>query len=235
LTLSAGDVHVWWQTTDDVGERAIGQAVALLSPDEHARYMRFMFDRDRRTFALAHALLRTTLSRYAAIDPAAWEFREAKGGKPFALLPAGAPRLSFNLSHTDGLVACALADGLHVGVDVESLTREASDEVAERCFAPRELEVRRTLATEADRTRRFFELWTLKEAYVKAIGAGLAHPLDTIAFTPDQVPEAIGFDAPAGVDASGWQFALFQPTDRHVLAVAVERTGGRAGAITLKP
>src|SRR5262249_48360392 len=158
-------VHVWWQATDEVGERALGDAVALLSPEERARHARFMFDRDRRTFALAHALLRTSLSRYAAIEPAAWQFQEAPGGKPFVVRPDEGPQLSFNLSHTDGLVACAIAEGLSVGVDVECITRVASEEVAERCFAPRELEARRTLPTDADRARRFFELWTLKEAY----------------------------------------------------------------------
>src|SRR3954451_20032403 len=79
-----------------------------LSADERERMTRFVFDRDRRTFLLTRALVRTTLSRYAAVPPAAWRFIANDHGRPEILdRAAGVPDLRFNLSHTDGLIACS--------------------------------------------------------------------------------------------------------------------------------
>ena len=182
MTLAPGDVHVWCRATDSLGDADITDAVARLSPDERARYARFRFARDQRDYAAAHALLRTSLSRYADVAPGSWQFREAPGGKPSLVLGDGMPPLSFNLSHTHGLVACAIASGSDVGIDVESVDRDVGDGVAERFFSESENADLRQCASEPLRARRFIELWTLKEAYVKAIGKGLSHPLDSIVF-----------------------------------------------------
>src|SRR4051812_35123968 len=82
MTIGPGDVHAYYRVTNTLDDRAFEDAAALLSPDERARYMRFVSERDRRTYAAAHALLRTSLSRYAEIAARSWTFREAPGGKP---------------------------------------------------------------------------------------------------------------------------------------------------------
>ena len=132
----------------------------------------------------------------------------------------GLPPLSFNLSHTHGLVACAITSGSDVGVDVESIGRDVTDGVAERFFSERENADLRQCATAALRARRFIELWTLKEAYVKAIGKGLSHSLNSIVFDPSD-RESIRFLPPSDVEENSWRFALCAPTDAHCLAVAV--------------
>jgi 4'-phosphopantetheinyl transferase len=220
MALGPAEVHVHYRVTDALDERGVEDAVALLSPDELTRYLRFVFARDGRDYAAAHALLRTSLSRYAEIAPRAWAFRDEPGGKPSLVGATRMPRLSFNLSHTHGLVACAVAAGADVGIDVESVDREVDDRVAERFFSAAEIAGLRRCRSAALRAKRFFDLWTLKEAYIKAIGRGLSHPLDTIVFTVGD-DDAITFTAPSEVDVASWSFRLFAPTDRHRLAIAV--------------
>jgi 4'-phosphopantetheinyl transferase len=233
LTLETGDVHVWYRATDALGVHDIHGAVEQLSPEERARYARFRFPRDQRDYAAAHALLRTSLSRYALVAPESWRFHEAPGGKPSLVLEDGTPRLSFNLSHTRGLVACAITGGSDVGVDVESVERDVTHAVAERFFSDSENAGLRQCATAALRARRFIELWTLKESYVKAIGKGLSHALDSIVF--DVADHAsIRFLPPPDVEADSWRFALWTPTDTHCLAVAVRHDSRVAPRIHIR-
>jgi 4'-phosphopantetheinyl transferase len=217
--LAPGEVHVWYQMTGTLGQAEVEATVAVLSADERVRLNRFMFARDRRDYAAAHALLRRSLSRYADVAPHSWQFRNEPGGKPSLVSDEGAPPLSFNLSHTHGLVACAIAGGSEVGVDVESVNPALEDRVAKRFFSKSENAELRSHVSPLRRARRFCDLWALKEAYIKAIGEGLSHPLDTIVFAVGE-GGSIVFRPPADVDATAWAFALFAPTDRHRLAVA---------------
>jgi 4'-phosphopantetheinyl transferase len=119
------------------------------------------------------------LSRYDSRPPGAWAFEEAPGGKP-VLAAHDASALSFNLSHTHGFVACAVTLGTEVGIDVENVDRNLRvQEIAERYFAPDELSDLAACPPDA-RAKRFFDFWTLKEAYLKAIGVGLSHPPNAI-------------------------------------------------------
>lgn len=217
MRLAPGDVHVWFQFTGGFDPSAIGGAVSALSADERARHDRLYFAHDRRDYACAHALLRTVLSRYLDREPRDLQFETNAHGRPS--LPAQAASLSFNLSHSAGLVACAVSETFVVGIDVEPLDRKVDIErVAERFFAPAEIA---QLAARDDieaRTRLFFELWTLKESWIKALGTGLSQPLDHIAFTRGETDGiAVAFPAPAG---GPWWFALFAPEPRFRLAVS---------------
>jgi 4'-phosphopantetheinyl transferase len=164
------------------------------------------------------------LSRYDARPPAAWTFEDLPGGKP-VLAPGTAPGLSFNLSHTHGLVACAVTRDTNVGIDVERLERSTCiDDLAQRYFTPEET-AGLAACTPERRESYFLDLWTLKEAYLKAIGVGLSHPLNAMAFDLAD-PAQIIFRPPPRVEQRQWQFALFEPTPRHRMAVAVQRGVG---------
>ena len=198
----------------------------LLTVDEHERMARFVFERDRRSFLLTRALVRTTLSRYASVAPADWRFIANLHGRPEILdRPAGVPDLRFNLSHTDGLIACAVTIGREVGVDVEHVGRHLMHDVAGRHFAPKEVSDLRSLP-ESEQDRVFFDYWTLKEAYIKARGFGLALPLGDFAFklNPPDAP-AISFEPALEDDPATWQFLQDWPTPTHRLALAVRRDG----------
>ena len=106
---------------------------AVMSKNEHERMARLVFDRDRRAFLITRALVRTMLARYAAVAPADWRFIENVHGRPEILdRPSGTPDLRFNISHTDGLIACAVTIGREVGVDVENIGRRLLHDVAGR-------------------------------------------------------------------------------------------------------
>ena len=220
-------VHVDLVHTDSADAWAQQDAYrSLLSKDEEERMARLIFERDRRRFLLTRALVRTTLSRYASVAPAAWSFIANVHGRPEILdRPRGVPDLRFNLSHTEGLIACAVTIGREVGVDVEHVGRRLTHDVAGRFFAPRE--VRDLTALPGDEQPRvFFDYWTLKEAYIKARGFGLALPLGDFAFTlsPSSPPQ-IAFEPGLDDDPATWQFFQDWPTPQHRLGLAVRREG----------
>lgn len=218
--MAQAQAAVWWLDTDGVAEAQWPLLAALLDESEHERAARFKFDRDRRAYVAAHALGRVLLSSWhPAVAPGAWRFAVAEHGKPEVVVPAGAPRLRLNLSHTRGLVAAALAVDDPIGIDVEWLDRSpASMELARRFFAAEECAQLQGVPPERINAV-FLSFWTLKEAYVKAIGKGLAQPLDSFAFTLE--PPAIRFADPAADDPARWLFRRFQPTPGHALALAL--------------
>ncbi|MFT7578582.1 MAG: 4'-phosphopantetheinyl transferase [Myxococcota bacterium] len=171
-------------------------------------------------------LVRTALSRHAARAPQDWRFVSNQYGAP-AIVDAQQDdaKLRFNLSHTRGLVAVVVAREIAVGVDVEHTERRARLAViARRFFAPSEVEALLAL-DEAGHRDRFFAYWTLKEAYIKARGMGLAIPLGQFFFDVDRRPITIGFDPRLDDDPARWHFELSDPYPDHRLAVAVASNG----------
>lgn len=143
----------------------------LLSEDERANAARFVFDDDRRLYVTAHALLRHSLWRATGWTNA--QFRANRFGKPEMVEAGGRPLIKFNISHSGEFAVCCLSRHFDVGVDVEEVDESRSiEEVATTQFTPHE---RAQLAARsgAARTHTFFQLWTLKEALVKALGLGL--------------------------------------------------------------
>ncbi len=220
--LGRGQVDLWYVLLDSiVAEGLEDEYRAILPADEVSACDRFVFPEGRRQCLVSRVLVRTVLSRYTGDAPAAWEFDSNSYGKPAVKHPAGCP-LRFNLSHTTGLVVCAVSLGCEIGVDAEDTQRRCADlSIASRYFAPEEVAWLEA-APKDDRPRRFFELWTLKEAYIKANGAGLSIPLDQFAFAfPESGPPRISFRNPALGDASQWQFTQLRLADRFQVAVAI--------------
>jgi 4'-phosphopantetheinyl transferase len=217
------ELHVW---TAAVPETLAPETRALyeswLSAEEAERCRRYVRASDRRLFLVAHALLRHSLSRYAEVEPAAWRFDVAEHGRP-ELAPSFAELgVRFNLSHTPGLAAVVISDRIDAGVDVECRDRRTDlASVARTVFADSELRDLEQLEPAAYRAR-FFELWTLKEAYIKARGLGLALPLRDIAFSigPHGAVD-VAFEESIGDDAAQWQFLRWPPSDVHQGAVAL--------------
>jgi 4'-phosphopantetheinyl transferase len=209
--------------------------LALLAPKERARHRRLRQERSRREFLVAHALARITLSHYAPVPPEAWSFAVGDHGRPELTGPNRARGLRFNLSHTRGLVACAVVRELDIGVDVESATRRVRHrELAERFFGEDELRELRALAPE-EQPGRFLELWTLKEAYLKARGRGISLPLRDFQFRlSDSDPPRISLDSARGRDdGASWQLALYHPKPTYTLALAIRRPDRRDRVIRL--
>jgi 4'-phosphopantetheinyl transferase len=226
VELKPDEVHVYLLEPAEISDPTLlSEYYALMNDAERRKHDRYRFERNRRGCLLTRALVRTTLSRYCPeIEPAAWTFEEAGNGRPELAVGQTPLPLRFNVSRTEGLIACAVTVQRAIGVDVEFIDqRRDTGGIAERCFA--EPELRALEAQHADRQcARFYSYWTLKEAYIKARGLGLAIPLRQFAFHLDESgPIRISFDSRLADDPTNWQFALEQPTPRHLLALALER------------
>jgi len=215
------EVHVWYACPElDLPPHLRNRYEELLADDERERYRRFVFDADRLRYLVAHALVRTTLSRYADVPPQAWTFSQNEYGRPEIDGPAHAPRCRFSLTHTHGLTAIAITATAAIGVDAEWIvTREYNLDIAQRFFAPSEAVALKALAP-AEQRGVFYDYWTLKEAYLKAIGVGMSIPLQSFAFTLSDPPR-VRFDDPELGDPAAWQFARLSLSGEHACALAM--------------
>ena len=216
-------IDVWIAEPQEINDPELLAAYEqLLSDSERERQRALVFEQHRREHLVAHALVRTVLSKYAATGPSEWRFTNNAYGRP-AVDPPSA--LRFNLSHHPTLVVCALTTGAELGVDVEPLRRGSEIlNIAEATFAAQELADLRTLPA-AQACDRAVSLWTLKEAYVKARGLGLALPLDGFAFSFEQAEPQIRFGPASDDRPERWAFST-RDVNKHRIAIAVERVLG---------
>ena len=225
MTAAARDrLDVWLERPGPMDDAAIAAAEETLSDDERRRHRRFVRAEDRELFLTAHVLVRRTLSRYAPVAPGRWTFGAGAYGRPEVTNEVAPPGLCFNLSHTVGLIAVGVIDGVEaapMGVDVERIGRVADPlAIAARVFAAIELEALSGLSGEALELA-FTRIWTLKESFIKATGMGLAMPLQQFWFDiTDPAHPRFGCDPAIDPDPQAWSFTLHRPSAQHVLATA---------------
>ncbi|MBW2734665.1 MAG: 4'-phosphopantetheinyl transferase superfamily protein [Deltaproteobacteria bacterium] len=232
LTLKSGELHLWLLPDDapTLDEARVTQMLEALPKGEQARHAQFVVRRPKREYILTRTLVRRVLSRYTHVLPSAWRFTANEFGRPAIATPHVLAGLDFNVSHTGGMIVCLVGQHLEFGVDVEDRQRaRRTVDIAERFFSPREARALRSLPDHAQGDR-FMELWTLKEAYIKARGMGLRIPLAHFSFELSAGPDAIAiaFEPELQDDASSWRFSLSRPSQRHQLAWAVRVKGGDA-------
>ncbi len=220
------DVDLWYAWTTGLSDPALWQRYERMLPaDEIQRINRFAREPDRRRGLMARVLTRTTLAHYTGVAPDSLHFRRDRLGKPELVDPEDTG-LSFNLSHTAELVLCAVSSQGQVGVDVERHDRQLQFlPLARRFFAEAEVAALEALPAAGQR-RAFFQLWTLKEAYVKACGRGLTMPLGHFAmsFGGGRAP-TVQFTTPGYGDPVRWRFAQFQLDKGYQAAVALCSAG----------
>jgi 4'-phosphopantetheinyl transferase len=192
----------------------------LLGADDLAHAARFRQPRHREQATASRLLQRLALAWAAGeppLDPAALYFERDPRGRPRVSAPAAAQALQFSVANTEGLVGCAVSRGSVLGLDLEVLGRAVADELLATCCTPRE---RAALAAlpDAARARHFLQLWTLKEACLKARGTGIEVALDALGFVHDAVDGAFAPEPGSGVDPV-WQCVPIDAGDGHVGAV----------------
>ena len=221
--MDSHDILIWYLEPETIQDPAqIQRFLQWLSPEERAQYGRFRFDKHRHIYLVSHALLRGALAQLAEVEPTQFSFKTNAYGKPFLATPVQHQALYFNLSHTEGLAAVALSRQAELGVDVENKHRQdMTQALAEHFFAPEECQAV-ALASEQERTKRMLEFWTLKESYIKAVGAGLSIALDSFAFklaTATEPACLLRLDG-QGSERNAWQFWQGEPTENHLMALA---------------
>ncbi len=217
LLANKNEVHIWRATLDCPLEE-VERLAPILSADERRRAERFHFEQDRQRFIVARGLLRTILANYLGIPAARLEFDYGHHGKP-AIKDT---QLRFNLSHSKSLALYAITRDRELGIDLEFIRpMTEAEQIAQRYFSPQENAVFQALSPE-QKPAGFFYHWTRKEAYLKAVGDGIAagnDDFDEMVATDGARPNrwflrsfvpAANYQATVAVQGNGWDIVYFQ-------------------------
>lgn len=220
--LTEGEVHLW-KACLSVSAGRLEHLRSILSDEEHERADRFVIHLVRDRFIAARGALRDILSRYLGRPAPAVRFAYAEYGKPE--LADDHTGLSFNLSHTRDMALYAIAKNRRIGVDIECLDRPVYNDrlkLAERFFSETEHRTLRTLP-EDRQDAAFLRCWTRKEAFVKAIGDGLACPLNEFDVTlTESEPPALTATRWDPLEAVRWSMISLTPEKGYIAAAVVE-------------
>jgi len=223
LKLAEGDVHVFCAPLDVPPER-LEELLQPLSYDEWQRAGRFHRGRDRQRFLAGRRALREILGLFLNVSPANFVFSYGEFGKPQIAAPDAAHSLQFNLAHSDSMVVYAIARH-ELGVDLERVrAMDETEQIASHFFTSREYGCLLALP-EQQRLEGFFNCWTRKEAYLKAIGSGLNEGLDQIevSLAPGEAVELRGVPK----DSRQWSLHSLIPAAKFVGALATQREDSR--------
>jgi len=219
LTLPGDEVHVWFAALDRP-TISLDELAQTLSRDERMRAEQFHFDRDRNRFIVGRGMLRNILSLYVKIEPKLLRFAYGAYGKPRLMGNSAGDGIRFNLAHSQGFAIYGFARGREIGVDLEHIHQIPElEDIAARFFSARENAVLRALP-KSEKQAAFFNCWTRKEAYIKAIGDGLAHPLDKfdVSLTSDEPARLLRVEGDAQ-EAARWSLESLEPAPGYVAAV----------------
>ena len=223
------EVHIWYAELSNPADARTLQS--LLSVDEVERANRFRFPEHRRRFRIARGCLRQLLGAYLDVPPQQVRFAYSAEGKP-QLSSEFSQELSFNVSHSEDLAVLSFANHRKIGVDVEVFRYDVDTEgIPRRFFSDVEQFALAGLHGQ-QKIEGFFNCWTRKEAYVKAVGLGLSLPLRDfdVSLLPGQ-PARILATRPDAKLASQWSVESFYLNEQCAAAVVVE---GRIAALQVR-
>lgn len=221
-------VDVVFASPNELDTKTTERLCDVLDESERLRLRHLKDASAKRQYLVAHVLLRAGLSARYPVKLSAWRFAKTRFGQPYVIHPTKLANLSFSLSHTDSFVACAFAPQVRIGIDVEK-TETAVDihDLATQILSNYEYTWWQSEPA-SDQMRRFYQLWTLKESLLKAIGCGLSvAPSRLCIQLQDQAaPKLLDLPQELG-SCDGWSFRLIQPTDVHICALAVNVPGDK--------
>jgi 4'-phosphopantetheinyl transferase len=199
-----------------VGNPVEGDDFSLLSDLEHARALTFARPDLRLRYQRIRAQVRRVLAEFSGVPASALTFGQSSQGKPFLTnLP-----ISFNISHSGDYLAIAIAQQHELGVDLEQMVvKRSRDAIAQRYFHPHEVAFLQTLEP-AQRELAFYRLWTLKEAFLKARGTGIAAGLERAVFVFDDLQIHSQFAPELHENPNEWRFWQWQLGGQFALALA---------------
>lgn len=237
--ITPGHVDLWYTHIDRTNAPGLRERYReLLSVEERERAARLKLSRVHDEYLVTRALVRHALSHNTDVPAQAWSFTRNAHGKPIVSAPW--PDFSaFNVSHSAGLVVCAVAAEGQIGVDVESLHRKTTGiDLARRFFSADEVSLLEACPPHLQH-ETFLQIWTLKEAYIKAIGHGLSFPLDRFSMRlPEDGPPRIEFATAHGPPPEGashvWQFAQIRFHTDHHLSLAVSFSSSQNLVVTAR-
>ncbi|CAK7341855.1 unnamed protein product [Dovyalis caffra] len=246
------ETHVWFVMPDEFKSVSLlNQYMELLSPCEKENVLSMRGDQLQKRALLARTLVRTTIARYQinnhVVDPRSLKFKRNVHGKPQLEWESDDGQcpspLHFNISHTSSLIACGVTVNSPIGIDVEEKQRKIKNDIlafARRYFSLHEVEHLSAISDSEVQRQEFVKLWTLKEAYVKALGRGFsAAPFKTFTIRIKNATER-GFDCSDYLESgasevvvessdhpvsltNNWKFGLFELASSHYAAICTEK------------
>jgi 4'-phosphopantetheinyl transferase len=197
----------------------IQQALTHLSSERIRKVERFRHDEDKVRSIVGELLVRIVLQEVWGIPDEEIRFRRNAYGKPFLVRSSASrhPEIYFNISHAGNWVVVAV-DHAPLGLDVEKMhVRDYDCSVIERFFSRRE-QLHIAHKPDAGRLLTFYQIWTLKESYSKAIGRGLARSMDSYSLILAGDKVLLHDDADYAA-AQKWQLRLYDDLDGYMLAL----------------
>lgn len=217
--LEVQTIHFWWISLD-VTDENLQTYISLLSESEKIKADRFKFPQHQRRYQAVHGILRIILARYLNLDPAQINFTHSDRGKPYLTDDCNPLNLQFNLSHSENMAIVGISRDRPIGVDLEKMRpMENSLQLAKRFFCASEYDLL-TQSIPEERDKLFFQLWTAKEAYLKATGEGISGGLNQV---------EISLNPLSLINFPNWYLQSFEfnPDDElnYWAAIAVEGEG----------
>jgi 4'-phosphopantetheinyl transferase len=221
--LGDDEIHIWYLPLSITGDR-LEQFLGVLSIEETERAAKFAFPYLRQRYTAAHGMLRLILGSVLNRDPTELSFRNGDHGKPFLV----EEDLQFNLSHSSEHGLLAVTPRTEIGVDIEGMSRKVdTGGIAERFFSEREAGELFSLEDEHQR-HGFFNLWTRKEAWLKATGIGITEGLNKVEFNcrPGEPARLLRINGQTE-EAANWHINTFStPANEFIGSVAIKAKPG---------
>lgn len=214
------EIHLWHA---DVPQGELD--TSTLAESEVAKAAKFMFARDRQRFLATRILVRQLLAEYAQVAPEQITFTQNDYGKPRIAGPQSATGLHFNVSHTTSKIVCGVTTLGELGVDIESRVPAEHGQLADRNFSPEECQWYGQAEDISMAKLRFLTVWTLKEAYIKAVGKGLSIPLTSFSIIPQGEASAKLVRCLESNQQQEWYFKrwMLEPAISMALAIPCQR------------
>jgi 4'-phosphopantetheinyl transferase len=223
IQLRKNEIHLWRSNLALPTEK-IEELALILSTDEQIRANKFRFPKHRNRFIVARATLRKILGNYLQIDPKELLFKYSSRGKPELDNNESEQQIQFNLSHSEDLALYGFTYELQIGVDLEYLRSICDvEKIAQRFFSSREYNIINNSISDQEKQKLFLQIWTGKEAYLKATGEGLGNSLDgiSIEIIKDEGVRLSSIKDDAQL-AARWKLYSFIPEPNYLASLAVE-------------
>lgn len=217
LNISAHDIHIWKARLDQPDYFA-QKMEGILSEDELSRARKYYFNKDTLHFVVSRGILRILLGNYLDLKPEELIFQYGTYGKPYL-----EGSLQFNTSHSHGIAVYAFVYDAFIGIDIEYIRYIPDyEEIFSRFFSNYEKSIFKRIP-EDQKLTSFFRCWTLKEAYIKAVGCGLSNPLShfDVSYAPGE-PAGLLRISGSFYKALKWCLKDFMPFSGYAGAIAVE-------------
>ena len=232
MRIEKSEIHLWQLEQEDFDLSSLQRhCLAWLTELELKRFQRLQFDRHRKQLLLGRVLMRVALSNYdRSVAAASWNFTHNDYGKPAISEEQNSASLYFNLSHSVEKVVLAVSRFKDIGVDVQCARKSRRiAAISQRYFSGTEAD-ELLILPEEQRQSRFYDLWTLKEAYIKACGKGFTIPLQHFSYGflgDDKL--TVEFDAQLYDVESMWQLWQLSAGPDFKLAIAAKT--GKEGLV----